>query len=364
MPEEFDRDMPAIFLGGARHGELTTLKHGEAFPSENDIYLLKKQTNGCHIYCVLGLDDSRNAGQYFEKLGSLDAKMARLNELTVQHKKIREKELEIPVVLYHYTTLETLALILKNGTLRFNRLDKVNDPEEAQAPDLPRANEAVFSSSWTASVKESLPLWNIYGEGMRGVRIELPNNPFLGRHTPKPQPNDRSYQFVVPETMVKGKKCRLEIVRKGMSKNTLVTWCCAINRVRYSDLVADRKQECFEKQGDSLRFSLHHLGMVKQEHWSFEEEWRYRIFAISADARVPERDNPHEINQFDLEKYPVETEHLDVLLDPDCLRQIKITFGPRVSAAHKIYVESLMKEFAPDGEALSSAFRVNFPPAE
>ena len=32
--------------------------------------------------------------------------------------------------LYHYTTIDTLALILKNRTIRFNRLDKVDDLEE------------------------------------------------------------------------------------------------------------------------------------------------------------------------------------------------------------------------------------------
>ena len=33
--------------------------------------------------------------------------------------------------LYHYTSIETLALILKNGTIKFNRLDTVDDLEEA-----------------------------------------------------------------------------------------------------------------------------------------------------------------------------------------------------------------------------------------
>lgn len=29
--------------------------------------------------------------------------------------------------IYHYTNIEALALILKNQTIRFNRLDKVDD---------------------------------------------------------------------------------------------------------------------------------------------------------------------------------------------------------------------------------------------
>lgn len=34
--------------------------------------------------------------------------------------------------IYHYTNIETLALVLKNKTIRFNRLDRVDDLEEGQ----------------------------------------------------------------------------------------------------------------------------------------------------------------------------------------------------------------------------------------
>ena len=34
--------------------------------------------------------------------------------------------------IYHYTNIETLALILKNRTIRFNRLDHVDDLEEGR----------------------------------------------------------------------------------------------------------------------------------------------------------------------------------------------------------------------------------------
>ncbi len=33
--------------------------------------------------------------------------------------------------IHHYTSIENLALILKNKTIRFTRLDKVDDSEEA-----------------------------------------------------------------------------------------------------------------------------------------------------------------------------------------------------------------------------------------
>lgn len=38
--------------------------------------------------------------------------------------------------IYHYTNIDTLALILKNRTIRFNRLDNVDDLEEGKAESL------------------------------------------------------------------------------------------------------------------------------------------------------------------------------------------------------------------------------------
>lgn len=39
--------------------------------------------------------------------------------------------MEAPAVLYHYASLDTLALILHNRTIRFSRLDKVDDPQNS-----------------------------------------------------------------------------------------------------------------------------------------------------------------------------------------------------------------------------------------
>lgn len=43
--------------------------------------------------------------------------------------------MEAPAVLYHYASLDTLALILHNRTIRFSRLDKVDDPQEQRSAD-------------------------------------------------------------------------------------------------------------------------------------------------------------------------------------------------------------------------------------
>ena len=64
--------------------------------------------------------------------------------------------------IYHYTTIETLALILKNKTIRFNRLDKVDDMEEAMYGSGGLnifLGQYCFVSCWTKDDKENLSLW-------------------------------------------------------------------------------------------------------------------------------------------------------------------------------------------------------------
>lgn len=39
--------------------------------------------------------------------------------------------------LCHYTDLQTLALILKNQTIRFSPLTKLDDPQERETADVP-----------------------------------------------------------------------------------------------------------------------------------------------------------------------------------------------------------------------------------
>ena len=81
--------------------------------------------------------------------------------------------------IYHYTNLESLALILKNKTIRFNRLDKVDDIEEGNAESYGvRFCKYVFVSCWTENPIESIPLWKIYSGEFGGVRISVEQEMF------------------------------------------------------------------------------------------------------------------------------------------------------------------------------------------
>ena len=80
--------------------------------------------------------------------------------------------------LYHYTNIETLALILQNHTFRFNSLNKMDDLQEQETADLKNVGQVCYISSWTDDVDESIPMWNMYTSINSGVRIKLKKHPF------------------------------------------------------------------------------------------------------------------------------------------------------------------------------------------
>ena len=126
-----------------------------------------------------------------------------------------------PEILFHYTSIETLALILSSKTIRFNRLDLVNDVDEALSPDYPSAQTLVFASCWTATEADEIALWKLYSE-FSGVRIALPTNMFAGRKEPTKRPGS-PFSISVEQLDPTGALLPISVYRQG-STFPFLTW--------------------------------------------------------------------------------------------------------------------------------------------
>lgn len=258
---------------------------------------------------------------------------------------------ELPGVLYHYTSIETLALILANRTLRFSRLDAVNDPEEASACDLPDAPTLVFASCWTAQSRESLAMWRMYTPDMQGLRIALPSNPFSGRHKPVIFDKGGAMQRIDGEIVVTRENDGFGI------KSYYVT---GPNRIYYTDDDQYRNGPCLLDEGDRWTVQLHDLGMVKNTYWAFEDEWRYKVLATFSEAILNEP-NPVSHPSLDLARFPVRERAVFVPLDVECVQGMDVLLGPCVTAGQKLAVEALLAMHAPKATLRSSEIRVRSP---
>lgn len=88
----------------------------------------------------------------------------------------------IPAYLYQYTTMNSVLSILENRTIRFTRLDSLNDLNEGCCGEYAHLKKYVYISSWSADERESIPMWSLYGRKKdvfdEGVRIKVPTNLF------------------------------------------------------------------------------------------------------------------------------------------------------------------------------------------
>lgn len=79
--------------------------------------------------------------------------------------------------IHHYTSIDTLKLILQHRTIRFNRSDQVDDTDEIEL----MINGTAFAkylliSCWSTEKQESIPQWVLYSGKCKGVRITLDSN--------------------------------------------------------------------------------------------------------------------------------------------------------------------------------------------
>lgn len=242
----------------------------------------------------------------------------------------------LPPVLYHYTSIETLALILENRSLRFSRLDGVNDPEEASASDLTAASTLVFGSCWTAQDRESIAMWRMYTPDMQGIRIRLPNNPFLGRNTPTVWEKGGATQRVDAGI----------VINRGNGGLGITThYVTGPNKIHYTDDKSYLNGTCLVDDDGRRSVQLYDLGMAKNTYWSFEEEWRYKVLATLSEIPLHEP-NLQAHPAFDLTNYPVLEEALFVPLAEDCFDEMEVLLGPRVTLGQELIVNALLNKYA------------------
>jgi hypothetical protein len=254
----------------------------------------------------------------------------------------------LPQVLYHYTSIETLGKILKFSSLRFSRLDKVNDPEEALAADLPYASTSIFVSCWSADAAESIPMWSMYGSAFQGVRIRLPYNMFAGRHEPM------VFEEGGAIVRVDG---QWEITRASPALGSLGSALIGPNKVFYSNDPQYRSRKSIRREGAIAHYLPYDLGMVKSERWSYEGEWRFKTAALPFAAQFPDDDYFNRVT-IDLKKYPVQEESVFVPLDRSAFEDLEVVLGPKVGVAEARHLEKILKTQAPSASIVSSSISI------
>ncbi len=237
--------------------------------------------------------------------------------------------------IYHYTSINSLALILSNQTIRFSALNTVNDLTEGKSADVGDLGMYLFCSCWTDHEKEHLPLWNMYTPNMRGVRIKLPCPIFPTYDNGKLFKNEDLFQeshMILPNR---------EPFRRIIYTNDP-------NKIKPKSLV---------NIGNGFEgINLDGLGLYKDEIWDFEKEIRFcfNIFPKPKTRKAHHSFNIDELTKLIDNRTPLGFNYYDLKIDNRSFEKMEITLGPKIIPGDKEIIESLIKRFNPKARVHAS----------
>lgn len=255
--------------------------------------------------------------------------------------------------LYHYTNIETLALILQNHTFRFNSLDKMDDLQEQETADLKNVGQFCYISSWTDDVDESIPMWNMYTSINSGVRIKLKKHPFKFHENTADElrqvinvpvtdnTNGTPLKSLIPFVDM----FRWKFIPAGATPENI------LHKVEYSSDHEKLYPKLVHVDGDKFSISLGTLGKYKNTHWAFQNEWRYILLLFPLDLNQPVETLSQAAQIMGnkilqgLEKQPFP--FYDMIIDDAAYCEMEITLSPKISTGNRIIVENLVKRYNP-----------------
>lgn len=229
--------------------------------------------------------------------------------------------MNIPEYLYHYTSIDTLDLILTNKNIRFNSLPYVDDKEEKKTYDMGDFGRYCFISSWTDFALENNDLWKRYGFGGKGVRIKLHSFPF------------KKYYIIVNDMQ------GIELIPSFLKREELYSngYCIAFDKTSISKMLfkveySNDKHKLYPKlkwqNKHNTIINFEDVGKYKKDTWSVQNEWRYRIMIFPIDYKKISWNNPLAIA--DRLKAGIHLPFTDyyLSLDDKSLNDLEILLGP------------------------------------
>ena len=190
-------------------------------------------------------------------------------------------------MVYHYTSIKTLGLILKNRKIRFTRFDLLDDRTEVEGlPEL--LKKRYFLSCWVHEERENIPQWAMYTS--EGVRIEFPEK-WYKKHPIRIAGTEKvMYNFPIPDDLHFKNMFLILPFEEYFNEEKGYTFVPPLNeedglltKVIYSENYVKLKENCWSNSEDGNIINLVHEAApikFKDSYWSFQNEIRYYIQAV------------------------------------------------------------------------------------
>lgn len=257
--------------------------------------------------------------------------------------------------IYHYTTIETLALILQNKTLRFNRLDQVDDLEEGSVESSGvKLGKYVFVSCWTENKEESVPLWKMYTDNGVGVRIALEQDMFKDFPTPNGlAQNNKDLYLKIPMSELFNPDYMMLLTFKIHDR--------FYRKIEYVDNVFEKTKDAVNidvKSNDTsdMLLKFNEIGRFKNNRWAFQDESRFYLNILPKNPQISTGDDAFASWLYHAVKDGIELPMSDYYmhLKENVFDSMEITLSPSMPMAKRIIVEALRDKYAPNASISKS----------
>lgn len=216
-----------------------------------------------------------------------------------------------PKYLYHYTSVEALAMILSTKKLKLSPLSTLDDLQEAETADISKIGNTIYVSSWTSDENESIPMWNMYSKMETGVRIKAEVNLFEDYKT---EDDGKSWVGEYP-----------------LFNDERVLFPPMLTEVIYSD----SKNDLFPKIVCSGRANIDQgkLGVYKNTAWEFQCEWRYIVRTWPG---LKYESNDKTAEQIYLDFYKAMEPYIFLDIKQSVFETLEITLSPKILKGNKV----------------------------
>lgn len=244
--------------------------------------------------------------------------------------------------LFHYTTIDSLAHILNSRSIKFNRLDQLDDLSESEEFGSFNPLKFTFSSSFTWDERENIALWKMYANMETGVRLEFDSSSMFNPKLTDLPPHSLTGNLI-PKSIRTSLKST-DIVNKDF---ILIYWGSTdshnlgdgiyLKNVEYNDNIKDIYKSLIKinPSDGSLNCDVWEFGFYKSKYWEFQKEVRLLIYTMP---------NCHIESDFDRllsNDRHLETTSIFVPLSDFALDNLQIVLSPKATDASRIIVESL-----------------------
>lgn len=245
--------------------------------------------------------------------------------------------------IYHYTSIKSLALILKSGRIRFSRLDQLDDIKEIDGIPF-NAKSYFYISCWTDTEEENLSLWSLQA----GVRIELPQK-FFKEYT-YTGGDYGNWGFTGPMRF----PLRINEIRTDEYLISNPFWLDDgfFVKVIYDENHLELKNQAIKQDSKGIKIThAKNLVTYKSPVWKFQNESRFYLMAVALPPLANYGgDRLRQMKDMCFGMYANKVRFIDVEIDPSILDQIIVRLHPGCDEADKLIVDALLKSYTKNGK--------------